>query len=260
MKNFELNENMSYETANYYLLNNGNVLEVARENFIDGDINGNPFEMGMSAANYGVGKDEAEAYERAFEKLSIRTYKGIMDKVADVLVSQTGSDNKKELLALWRECNDNPGFKEVLDFLDKNNVAYDDVLLIANVDLKRDDVTVMFIEAKSFENFYGTPLKYAYEGEKENAWQEATFIMENWNHGEVYRFSVYDKNDNDITNDEYASIRGNAVIQETINDYLTDNKLSVVAELGDFYDIDDCREQKAADIDRQIKSTHNQER
>jgi hypothetical protein len=84
--------------------------------------------------------------------------------------------------------------------------------------------------------------------------------MENWNHGEVYRFSVYDKNDNDITNDEYSSIRGNDAIQETINDYLTDNKLSVIAELGDFYDIDDCREQKAADIDRQMKSAHNQER
>lgn len=225
MKDFnEFEGTVPYNGGRYFLLNNGNVLEVTRE--LEAE---NPCINDICAGDYGTGSSFEEAYAAAWENMGSDTT-DIIEARIDKFLDTTEVEVKAEMSP-----------KAMFDFCKGNDIDLSDIVIVKEVNFDRHSVAVVFVEAYDFKAHTDCELKNVSQEAKDGILDEAIEMLQNWNVGDVYQLSVFDKN-GDFANG-VCGFYGDEAMKDAldfIDGVFGDEKLYVSKEIGTYADIANC--------------------
>lgn len=225
MRDFnEFEGTVPYNGGRYFLLNNGNVLEVIRE--LEAE---NPCVDDICAGDYGTGTTLEEAYANAWENMGSDTTDIIEERV-DKFLDTTEVEVKAEMSP-----------KAMFDICKAHDVDLSDIVIVKELTTDRNSAAVVFVEAYDFKAHTDCELKNVSQEVKDDILDEAIEMLQNWNAGDVYQLTIYDKNGDFASS--MCGFYGDEAMQDAldfIGDVFGDEKLCVSKEIGTYADIANC--------------------
>ena len=152
-------------------------------------------------------------------------------------------------------CGDDGRFspEAMLDFCDRNSIDISDIVLVQEANFDRSSTSVVFVEAKDFKSHSGVELKDATQEEKDSVMKETMQMLEDWNDGNVYQWTLYDKHGDEI--DSCGGYYGDEWIKDAVKNFDGGYEtLNPKKDLGVHKDIANCLYTNRKELNKDAKS------